>query len=119
MAKYVDGFVFRFQRKIEAYRRMSRRPAKCGASMAHSIIANATVTIRTSSMASLVPASFKVKPGETVVFSWIIYKSRTHRDRVNKKVMKDPRLARMMDPQVDAVRREADEHGRVQGLVWL
>jgi len=41
----------------------------------------------------------KPKPGETVVFSWIVYKSRAHRDRVNAKVMKDPRLASMMDPK--------------------
>ena len=41
----------------------------------------------------------KVKAGETVVFSWIVYKSRAHRDRVNAKVMKDPRLASMMDPK--------------------
>jgi uncharacterized protein YbaA (DUF1428 family) len=34
----------------------------------------------------------KVKPGETVVFSWIVYKSRAHRDKVNAKVMKDPRF---------------------------
>ena len=45
------------------------------------------------------PRSVKLKPGETVVFSWIIYKSRKHRDRVNAKVMKDPRLADMMDPK--------------------
>jgi uncharacterized protein YbaA (DUF1428 family) len=41
----------------------------------------------------------KPKPGETVMFSFIVYKSRTHRDRVNAKVMKDPRLASMMDPK--------------------
>ena len=45
------------------------------------------------------PRSVKLKPGETVVFSWITYKSRKHRDRVNTKVMKDPRLADMMDPK--------------------
>ena len=39
----------------------------------------------------------RTKPGETVVFSWIRYKSRAHRDRVNAKVMKDPRLAAMCD----------------------
>jgi uncharacterized protein YbaA (DUF1428 family) len=38
-----------------------------------------------------------MKPNETVVFSWITYKSRAHRDKVNAKVMKDPRLASMMD----------------------
>jgi len=45
------------------------------------------------------PQSVKLKAGETVVFSWIVFKSRTHRDRVNARVMKDPRLAKMMDPK--------------------
>jgi uncharacterized protein YbaA (DUF1428 family) len=45
------------------------------------------------------PQSVKLKAGETVIFSWIVYKSRSHRDRVNAKVMKDPRLAKMMDPK--------------------
>jgi uncharacterized protein YbaA (DUF1428 family) len=41
----------------------------------------------------------KLKPGETVVFSWIVYKSRAHRDQVNAKVMKDERIAGMMNPE--------------------
>ena len=45
------------------------------------------------------PRSVKQKPNETVIFSWILYKSRKHRDAVMKKVMKDPRLAKMMDPK--------------------
>jgi uncharacterized protein YbaA (DUF1428 family) len=45
------------------------------------------------------PRIMRAKPGETVFFSWIVYKSRVHRDRVNAKVMKDPRLASMMDPK--------------------
>ena len=48
---------------------------------------------------TLFQQSVKLKPGETVVFSWIRFKSREHRDRVNAKVMKDPRLANMMDPK--------------------
>jgi len=44
------------------------------------------------------PRSVKVKRGETVVFSWIVFKSRAQRDRVNAKAMKDPRLADMMEP---------------------
>jgi uncharacterized protein YbaA (DUF1428 family) len=46
-----------------------------------------------------VPAGIKTKSGETVLFSYIVFKSRAHRDRVNAKVMKDPRLAKMMDPK--------------------
>jgi uncharacterized protein YbaA (DUF1428 family) len=45
------------------------------------------------------PQSVKLKKNEVVVFSYIVYKSRTHRDRVLKKVMSDPRLAKMMDPK--------------------
>jgi uncharacterized protein YbaA (DUF1428 family) len=45
------------------------------------------------------PRRFGSRPRETVVFSWIVYRSRAHRDRVNAKVMKDPRLAKMMDPK--------------------
>ena len=45
------------------------------------------------------PQSVKLKKNETVVFSYIVYKSRAHRDRVMKKVMKDKRLAGMMDPK--------------------
>ncbi|MGH6884096.1 MAG: DUF1428 domain-containing protein, partial [Hypericibacter sp.] len=41
----------------------------------------------------------KAKRGETVVFSWVVYKSRAHRDRVVAKVMKDPRLAKMAMPE--------------------
>jgi uncharacterized protein YbaA (DUF1428 family) len=43
------------------------------------------------------PRGIRVKRGETVVFSWIVFKSRAHRDSVNAKVMKDPRIANMMD----------------------
>ena len=45
------------------------------------------------------PQSVKLKRGETVFFSWIVYKSRAHRDRVNARVMKDPRQTAMMDPK--------------------
>jgi len=45
------------------------------------------------------PRSVKLKAGETVMFSFIVYKSKAERDRVNAKVMKDKRLASMMDPK--------------------
>ncbi len=45
------------------------------------------------------PQSVKLKAGETVIFAYIVYKSRAQRDRVNAKVMKDPRLAKSMDPK--------------------
>jgi len=45
------------------------------------------------------PQSVKLKPGEMVVFAYVVYKSRAHRDRVMAKVMKDKRLAKLMDPK--------------------
>ena len=45
------------------------------------------------------PRSVKLKRGETVVWSYIVYKSRSHRDRVNAKVMKDPRMTSIMNPK--------------------
>ncbi len=50
------------------------------------------------------PRGIKTKSGETVVFSYIVYKSRAHRDRVNAKVMKDPRLAKMKTMPFDVKR---------------
>ena len=50
-------------------------------------------------MGTSFPRVIKLKQGETAIFSWITYKSKAHRDSVNKKVMKDPRLAKMMDPK--------------------
>jgi uncharacterized protein YbaA (DUF1428 family) len=100
MATYVDGFIVPVpKRKLEAYRRMAKRAGKIwreyGALEYREWVAeDVKVGKRTS-----FPRSVKLKPGETVVFSWIVYKSRAHRDRVNAKVMKDPRLADMMDPK--------------------
>lgn len=100
MAKYVDGFVVPVpKKKMEAYLRLARRAGKVwrehGALEYREFVAD---DVKVGKLTSF-PRSVKLKPGETVVFSWIVYKSRAHRDRVNKKVMKDPRLADMMDPK--------------------
>jgi uncharacterized protein YbaA (DUF1428 family) len=100
MAKYVDGFIVPVpKRKLEAYRSLARRAAKVwrehGALEYHEFVADDVKVGKRTSF----PRSVKLKPGETVVFSWIVYKSRAHRDRVNAKVVKDPRLADMMDPK--------------------
>ena len=50
-------------------------------------------------MIGVLPESVKKKADETVIFSWILYKSCADRDRINAKVMKDPRIAKMMDPK--------------------
>jgi uncharacterized protein YbaA (DUF1428 family) len=100
MAQYVDGFVVPVpKRKVDAYRRIARKAGKIwrehGALEYRECVGDDVPTGKITSF----PRSVKVKRGETVVFSWIVFKSRAHRDRVNAKVMKDPRLADMMDPK--------------------
>src|SRR5262245_49222560 len=65
------------------------------------------------------PLSVKLKPGEVVMFSWIVYKSRADRDRVNAKVMKDPRLADMMDPKAIPFDVKRMVYGGFKSLVVL
>lgn len=95
---YVDGFVVPVPRKnLPAYRRMAKLAGKVwkeyGALEYKEWISD---DVKVGKLTSF-PRSVKLKPGETVIFAWIVYKSRAHRDRVNAKVMKDPRLADMMD----------------------
>jgi uncharacterized protein YbaA (DUF1428 family) len=100
MATYVDGFIVPVpKRKLAAYRAMAKLGGKVwrehGALEYRECIAeDVKVGKRTS-----FPRSVKLKPGEIVVFSWIVYKSRAQRDKIMAKVMKDPRLADMMDPK--------------------
>jgi uncharacterized protein YbaA (DUF1428 family) len=97
---YVDGFVVPVPRKnLKSYRSMAKTAGKVwrdhGALEFREWVADDVKVGKRTSF----PRSVKLKPGETVVFSYIVYKSRTHRDRVNAKVMKDPRLAKMMNPK--------------------
>ena len=97
---YVDGFVVPVPVKnLAAYRRLAKKAGKIwreyGALDYKEWISD---DVKVGKLTSF-PRSVKLKRGETVVFSWIVYKSRAHRDRVNAKVMKDPRLADMMDPK--------------------
>jgi uncharacterized protein YbaA (DUF1428 family) len=100
MAKYVDGFVMPIpKRNIGVYRKMSRTAGKVwrehGALEYRECIADDVSWGKRTSF----PRSVKLKRNEVVWFSWIVYKSRRDRDRVNAKVMKDPRLAAMMNPK--------------------
>src|SRR4029453_18903413 len=97
---YVDGFVVPVPRKkLAAYRRLSQKAGKVwreyGAIDYRECVGD---DVKGGKLTSF-PQSVKLKPGEVVVFSWITYKSRAQRDRINSKVMKDPRLADMMDPK--------------------
>jgi uncharacterized protein YbaA (DUF1428 family) len=97
---YVDGFVVPVPTKsIQAYRRMASKAGKIwkehGALEYMECIADDVKPGKWTSF----PQSVKLKPDETVVFSWIVFKSRAQRDRINAKVMSDPRLTKMMNPK--------------------
>ena len=99
MGQYVDGFVLPVPRKnIGAYKRIARRAGKVWRE--HGALAYVECVaddVKPGKLTSF-PQSVKLKPGEVVWFSWIVYKSRRDRDRILKKVMTDPRLADMMSP---------------------
>ena len=93
---YVDGFVVPVPKKnLQAYRRMSQKAGKIwmefGALEYRECVGDDVPVGKVTSFTR----SVKLKPGEVVVFAWIVYKSRAARDRINAKVMKDPRLAGM------------------------
>jgi uncharacterized protein YbaA (DUF1428 family) len=97
---YVDGFIVPVQRKnLKAYKRVAMKASKVwrdhGALEVVECLADDVKKGKRTSF----PRSVKLKPGEVVVFSYIVYKSRKDRDRVMRKVMKDPRLADMMNPK--------------------
>jgi uncharacterized protein YbaA (DUF1428 family) len=99
MPQYVDGFIVPVPKKnLDAYRRISQKAGKIwrehGALEYRECVAEDVKVGKVTSF----PRSVKSKPEETVVFAWIVYKSRADRDRINAKVMKDPRLAKMMQP---------------------
>jgi uncharacterized protein YbaA (DUF1428 family) len=99
MARYVDGFVLPLPRKhVAAYRRIAQRAGKIWRE--HGALEYRECVGDDLNPKGMVPFTrgVKARPGETVVFAWIVYKSRAHRDRVNAKVMKDPRIAKM-DPK--------------------
>lgn len=96
---YVDGFVLPVPKKnLAAYRKMASKAGKTwmkyGALSYVEAVADDVKPGKTTSF----PQSVKLKDGETVIFAWITYKSRKHRDQVNAKVMKDPYMVNF-DPK--------------------
>lgn len=97
---YVDGFLLAVpKKKIPAYRRLAQKAAKIWKEFGALEYRECVGDDLAVKMGVPFPRVLKLKPGETAVFSWIVYKSRTHRDAVNAKVMKDPRIAGMCDPK--------------------
>lgn len=96
---YIDGFLLPIPRKnLAAYRRMAKQAGKVWREYGALEYRECVGDDLAVKMGLPFTRVAKVKRGETVVFSWIVYKSRAHRDRVLAKVMKDPRLAKMAKP---------------------
>jgi len=100
MPQYVDGFVLPVpKRNLDTYRSIARKCGKIwrehGALEYKECVAEDVKRGKVTSF----PQSVDLKRGEVVVFAWIVYKSRAQRDKVNAKVMADPRLAEIMDPK--------------------
>ena len=98
--RYVDGFVLPVpKKKLPAYLRMARKAAKIWREYGALDYKECVGDDLDVTMGVPFPRQIRSKPGETVVFSYIVYRSRAHRDHVNAKVMKDPRIAEMCDPK--------------------
>ncbi|MET4727280.1 uncharacterized protein YbaA (DUF1428 family) [Lysobacter enzymogenes] len=115
---YVDGFVVAVPKdNIAAYRKLARKAGKIW--MEHGALAyweNIGDDVPPGKLTSF-PMAVKLKPGEVVAFSWIVYKSRKQRDRINEKVMKDPRL--QMDMQNAPFDAKRMIYGGFKSLVVL
>jgi len=95
---YVDGFLLPMPRKnLRTYRRIARVAGKIWREHGALEYRECVGDDLKVKWGVAFPRLTKARKGETVVFSWIVYKSRGHRDRVNAKVMKDPRMAKMMN----------------------
>jgi uncharacterized protein YbaA (DUF1428 family) len=96
--RYVDGYVLPVPKKnLQAYRRMAQKGGRIWRDHGALEFRECAGDDLNPKWGVPFPRMIKLRRGETVVFSWVVFKSRAHRDRVNAKVMKDPRLASMMD----------------------
>lgn len=101
MTGYVDGFVLPVPTKnMAAYRKMARLGCKIMRELGALAYVEAVADDVKPGKLTSFPQSVKLKRGETVVFSYIVYKSRKDRDRINALFMSDPRLKKFMDPKL-------------------
>lgn len=98
--RYVDGFVLPVPKKnLQTYRRMAQKAGKLWREYGALDYKECAGDDLNTKMGVPFLKSAKAKSGETVVFAYIVFKSRAHRDQVNAKVMKDPRITGMCDPK--------------------
>jgi uncharacterized protein YbaA (DUF1428 family) len=116
--RYVDGFLLPLPKKnLQAYRRLAQKAGRIWREHGALEYCECVGDDLGVKMGVPFPRTIKVKRGETVVFSWIVYRSRAHRDRVNRKVMKDPRIRAMTNSMPFDYRRMA--YGGFRVLVDL
>lgn len=97
---YVDGFVLVVPKKnMKAYTAMAKKAGKIWKELGAVEYCECAGDDLDAKFGMPFPKMAKTKAGETVVFSWIMYKNRAHRDKVNKAVMADPRIAKLCDPK--------------------
>lgn len=100
MPNYVDGFVLPVPRKnLAAYRRMAQKASRIWKEYGALDYKECLGDDLNIKFCMPFTKGIKSKPGETIIFAYIVYKSRAHRDKVNAAVMKDPRLNEMCDPK--------------------
>lgn len=99
MGKYVDGFVVPVPKdKVEAYRKMAEEAGRVWREYgALAFVECIAEDVKPGEVTSF-PQAVKLEADETVAFSWIVFESREHRDRINAQVMDDPRIKDSMDP---------------------
>ena len=120
MPRYVDGFLIPIPKKnLPAYRKIAQLAGKVWREHGALEYLECVGDDFDVKCGLPVPRRVEAKRGETVLFSWIVYKSRAHRDRVNAKVMKDPRITAMMDDKKMPFDPERMSYGGFTALVDL
>jgi uncharacterized protein YbaA (DUF1428 family) len=120
MANYVDGFVLPVpKKKLSEYRRMAREAGKVMRELgAIAYVESVADDVKPGKWTSF-PQSVKLKAGEVVVFSYVVYKSRRARDRINKQFMNDPRMKKYADPTKMPFDGKRMFWGGFKSFVWL
>jgi uncharacterized protein YbaA (DUF1428 family) len=120
MANYVDGFVLPVPKKnLAAYRRMARDAGKVMRELGALAYVEAVADDVKPGKWTSFPQSVKLKPGEVVVFSYVVYKSRRDRDRILKKFMSDPRMQKYSDPKKMPFDGKRMFWGGFKPIVWM
>jgi uncharacterized protein YbaA (DUF1428 family) len=117
---YIDGYVIPLPTKnVAAYRRMATKAGKIWMEYGALQVVEALADDVKHGKYTSFPQSVKLRKNEKVVFSYIVYKSRKDRDRINNLVMKDPRIAKMMDPKDPLMDGKRMFFGGFKGIVEL